>query len=220
MPITRLNPKQYSDAIIVDGVFHRNHIHNWYDDRRHCQRMGDALYALCREYFERNFHAVFFVDAVSAMDIFQNSLVTLLEKIDNRKIYVEDGVLKGENGKPFTSTLTTYFMSIAILKYKEWVRDWSGTAKIFDDLGREEVYEILYDDKKDALPEIVSDCISKMSEQCNQILTLFYYEEKKLEEIMKEIDTYKSHNALKTKKYKCMVQLRESANAIYHRLFH
>ena len=140
---------------------------------------------------------------------------------------IEDGVLKGKNGKPFTSSLTTYFMGIAKLKYKEWVRDHPIGPHIEPENGKklgiksdEDLYrDILYDEGETAMLSIIADCISRMSERCNQILTLFYYEEKSLDEILDIIPSYKSKNALKTEKNKCMNTLRESANAIYKRFF-
>lgn len=200
------------DAQIVDGVF------------RHDRKMGDALYELCHDYYEENFRGVFIANEEDEKDIFYNSLETLLMKIEDRKIYAENGELKGKGGKPFTSTLTTYFMGIAKLKYKEWVRQHPigpyvdiETGKIKTDT---ELYrDILYDDDENEKLSIIADCISRMSERCNQILTLFYYKEMSLDEILEEIPTYKSKNALKTEKNKCMNTLRESAKAIYKRFF-
>lgn len=219
MPIIKLLSKKYSDAAIVDGVYRRNEEKN----KRYNQKMGDALYELCRKYYEENFRAVFLVDDESEEDIFQNSLETLLEKIDNKKISAQDGVLIGKNGEPFTSTLTTYFMGIAKLKYKEWVREHpigGGKDKKPEDISDKESYkEILYDDIENPMEPIIADCISKMSKRCCQILTLFYYEGKSLNEILEIIPSDKNRDALKMEKYRCMKNLRESANEIYRRLF-
>ena len=46
---------------------------------------------------------------------------------------------------------------------------------------------------------------------------MFYYEEKTLDDIMIELTTFESKNALKTRKYKCMEELRKSAKSIYRR---
>ena len=204
-----------TDAAIVDGVY------------RHDRKMGNALYEACRNYFDDNFRGIFIVNEDDEKDIFQNSLETLLKKIEDRKIYVEDGVLIGKNGKPFTSSLTTYFMGIAKLKYKEWVRDHPIGPHIEPENGEklgsksdEDLYrDILYEEGETAMLSIIADCISRMSERCNQILTLFYYEEKSLDEILDIIPSYKSKNALKTEKNKCLNTLRESANTIYKRFF-
>ena len=157
------------------------------------------------------------------MEICQESFIKLWENIENRKIYVEDGALKGKGGLPFKSTLTTYFMGIAKLKYKEWTRQHSIGINAEEEERRRkskdaEIYkEMLYDEGENAMLEIISDCISHMSERCREILTLFYYNEKSLDDILIEVPTYKSKNALKTEKYKCMENLRKSANEIYRR---
>ena len=202
------------DAIIVEGVYHRD------------QDMGYKLYEMCRDYYNKS-RGVFIVDEESKKDIFQNSLITLLEIINKKKIFVENGVLKGSNGKPLSCKLTTYFMGIAKLKYREWVSEHPIGLHIYPESGLfrknvsdEDLYrEILYggNDNDDMMSSIIEDCISHMSERCNQILTLFYYEERTLDEIMAETHTYNSKDALKTEKYKCMKNLRESANEIYYR---
>lgn len=204
-----------TDAAIVEGVYH------------HDKKMGYAFYEVCHDYFMNHFRPIHYVNDYDRDDIFQNSMVTLLEKIEKRKIYVEDGILFGKNGKPFTSKLTTFFMGIAYLKYKEiFIQPPTGQNIDFESgkaqrlLSDVDMYkEILYDDEEDATISIIADCISKMSLRCSQILTLFYYKEKSLDEILEEIPSYKSKNALKTEKNKCMNSLRESANEIYKRFF-
>ena len=61
-------------ATIVDGVFHHNN------------KMGTALYEVCLDYFKGHFHPIKPVNDYDKDDIFQNSLETLLDKIENRKI--------------------------------------------------------------------------------------------------------------------------------------
>ena len=63
--------------------------------------------------------------------------------------------------------------------------------------------------------EIIADVISNMSARCSEILTKFYYEEKNLDKILEEIPSIDSKNALKSKKYKCMETLKETAAGIY-----
>lgn len=95
---------------IVEGVY------------RNDPKMGRELHRLCKDYYKENFMGVFNIDEESAKDIFQDSMVVLIINIMTRKIYVEDGVLKGNKGEPFKSSLTTYFMGIAKNKYFEWQR--------------------------------------------------------------------------------------------------
>lgn len=211
MAITRLHAKIYSDAAYVEGVFNRDPI------------MERALYYHCKRYFDENYKGVFFVGNEYKDEIFQDAFIKLWENIANKKIYAEDGVLKGKGGEAFSGKLTTYFMGIAKLKYLEWVRE--NLHKVSDEEEEREMRKqeiklyktLLYDSADEAMLEIIADCISHMSERCNQILTMFYYEEKTLDDIMIELPTFDSKNALKTAKYKCMETLRKSAQSIYHR---
>ena len=211
MVVTRFNVKTYSDVEYVEGVFRCNPI------------MERALHYHCKRYFDDNYRGVFFVGPEHKDEIFQEAFITLWEKIMNKKIFVEDGELKGKNGTAFSGKLTTFFMSIARLKYLEWAREnmHRYTNEEEERRRREQEMELfktlLYDSDDEMMLEIIADCISKMSKQCNQIITLFYYEEKTLDDIMVELKTFISKDALKTRKYKCMEELRKSAKSIYRR---
>lgn len=211
MAVTRLNVKTYSDVAYVEGVFKRDSM------------MERALHYHCKRYFDENYKGVFFVGNEHTDEIFQEAFITLWEKIMNKKIYVEDGELKGRGGEVFTGKLTTFFMSIARLKYLEWAREnlYQYIDEEVERRRREQDKDlfktVLYDRDDDTMQEIIADSISKMSKQCNQILTMFYYEEKTLDDIMMELRTFESKNALKTRKYKCMEELRKSAKSIYRR---
>lgn len=211
MVVTRFNVKTYSDVEYVEGVFRCNPI------------MERALHYHCKRYFDDNYRGVFFVGPEHKDEIFQEAFITLWKIIMNKKIFVEDGELKGKNGTAFSGKLTTFFMSIARLKYLEWVREnmHRYTNEEEERRRREQEMELfktlLYDSDDEMMLEIIADCISKMSKQCNQIITLFYYEEKTLDDIMVELKTFISKDALKTRKYKCMEELRKSAKSIYRR---
>lgn len=208
----QLRAKTYSDAAYVDGV--ANHDNN----------MAYALERHCRIYFFDHFRAVFFCGEDKRMEIFQDAFIKLWENIENGKLHVENGVLLGANNEPFTSSLTTYFMSIARFKYLEFAR----TVKSGTDINEEEKKGHLHEtagfiqpadllcDKSTSIMEgIIADCIAVMSERCNQILSKFYYEEKDLDTIMVEIPVFSNKNVLKAMKYKCMETLRTSAHNIY-----
>ena len=66
------------------------------------------------------------VDDDDRKDIFQSSLLALWENIKCRRIYAEDGELKGKEGQPFIGTLTTYL----ILWVSSITNILSGYAKI------------------------------------------------------------------------------------------
>ena len=207
-------PIQENEARLVAGMA---------DKRRRTQY---ELYAYCSDYFWDNYRGVFFAEENAAAEILQNTFIAFWENIERKKIYVEDGIVMGKDNKPLNGSILTYFMSIARNKYMEYGREHPVYADPETELGRllrkegfdpNEYIDMLYDSGENLKIDIIADVISHMSPRCNQILTKFYYEEKKLETILKEMPTIESYDALKTKKNKCMNSLRKSAREIYNR---
>lgn len=203
------------DVVYVEGV------------ANHDRRMAFDLESHCRTYFNDHYQGVFFCGDDMRMEIFQDAFIKLWENIETGKLHVKDGVLLGANDKPFTSTLTTYFMSIARFKYLEYTRTIKHGGEFNDEEVKGHVHKgeggtygvmnLLYDKSTMIMEDIIADCIAVMSERCNQILTKFYYEKKSLDEIMSEIPSFSNKNALKTMKYKCTETLRANAQAMYKR---
>lgn len=204
----RLQAKTYSDVAYVEGVFKRDPI------------MERALFNHCKQYFDEHYKGVFFVGNDKKNDIFQESFTQFWKIIINRRIYIKDGEVLANGGKPLASKLTTFFMGIAKLKYLEWTRQKSAIS--YDDpevykrekMDMENLKDMMYDKEEERMLEIISECISKMAARCNQILTLFYCKKKTLDDIMNELPSFGSKDALKTAKYKCMEHLRESARSM------
>lgn len=204
--------KQFSDEELISGVYNK------------IPKMQEAFFKSCEKYFFRHYQGVFFIQKSDADDIFQNSVIALMQNIERRKIYVENGIIMGNN-KKFEGTLHTYLMGIAKLKYLEWTRhnhrepNWTDLTQDSKgnpmEVGTTVTNEWLNDDPAAAKKEIIADCISKMSERCYQILTMFYDEEKNLDTILVELRSFNSKDALKTAKNKCLNKLKESANSIY-----
>lgn len=201
-----LNPEKYSDAYLVEGMYKNNPF------------VSQRLYRHCKKYFDDNYRGVFFVTDEYKMEIFQNAFIKLWENIEHRRIYVENGVLIGKNGLPFTSSLTTYFMGIAINMQREWVRKHTVDEDVEEENARQVRkggYALYESNDKGIQLEIIADVIAHMATRCNEILTKFYYEKKSLDEILLESPTIGTKDALKTRKYKCMEELRKMANSIY-----
>lgn len=184
--------------------------------------MQKALYLHCRRYFFAHFSAMFFAPISDAEDIFEDAFIALWQNIERRKIYVENGIIIGKNGQPFNGTLTSYLMGIAKLKYLELVRgsinlvsldaysdDDSSDAKR---IGEPIVEDWL--DEQNPMQDVLSECVSKLSERCGQILRMFYDEQKTLDEILSLLPTFQSKDALKTAKNKCLNKLRENAHQL------
>ena len=210
MAIFKSLSPQISDVAYVEGAYSCN------------PQIEHLLHKFCRKYYDDNFHKPE-VGVEGRKDIFQSSLLALWENIRNRRIYVEDGELKGRDGQPFSSSLTTYFMGIVNNIYLEWLRKNPIVPVI--DRPKEKVPEYYnyddaiegFDDDDEAVrrKRIVLHRVSHMAKQCNKILTLFYYEEKDYDEIMVLMPTFQSKDALKTAKYKCLKQLRNSVTGTY-----
>lgn len=197
----------YSDIAFVEGVYA-------------CRAsMQEALYCHCRTYFYENYGAIFFAQDADLEDIFENTFITLWQNIEHRKIYVENGILKGRNGQPFVGTLTTYMMGIAALKYREWVRSNVRYVNAEDMRMGEELSSLMvteeWTDNSDPMWEVTSECVSHLSERCHEILTLFYDQEMTLDEILVQLPSFTSKDALKTAKNKCLNKLRESSRSLY-----
>lgn len=209
------SPVQEKEARLVAGMANKE---------RHTQY---ELYAYCADYFWHNYRGVFFADEEVAAEILQNTFITFWENIERRKIFVEDNVVMGKDNTPLNGSILTYFMSIARNKFLEYGREHPVYADPETELGRllrkegfdpNEYINQLYDSGENMMIDIIADVISHMSPKCGQILTKFYYEEKKLETILEEMPTITSYNALKTKKNKCMTALRQSAQEIHSRI--
>lgn len=196
-------PQQEKEARLVAGMYDKD------------RKIQSELYAYCSDYFWANCQGMFFADDDTAMEIFQNTFVTFWEKIEQRKIYVSEGRVMGKDDEPLRSSILTYFIGIAKNKYKEWVK--KNPSNVDIEASKQQYADMLYDSEENKMLDIIADIISRMSERCSQILTKFYVEGKNLDTILMEIPTIESKNSLKTKKYKCMELLRESARDIYKR---
>lgn len=81
---------------------------------------------------------------------------------------------------------------------------WENTENIVT--GESDYFEqaISSEDQRGLIQEIVRESIMKLSEACREILTMFYYEELTLDEILIRRGENTSKDGLKTGKYKCM----------------
>lgn len=205
--------QSYDDAEVVRGL------------RLHSGRMEEWFYRKARTYFNQHFREVFF-DQDRKQEIFQSAFLKLWTEIDNGTIIAEDdGTVerRQRNGEmvPMTCSLTTFLMAFAKNEYREMVRSnkLDCYAEIYDTPEQAEVQQ-MYGDENDeeTRNRIVDDCIQRISPRCTEILTMFYYEEKTLDEILAaRHETNSSKNGLKTAKNKCMNTLRSLCNEEFRR---
>ena len=190
------------------------------------KRAQYELYNYCSEYYYAKYRGIFTAPEEVVDEIFQNSFIKLWEHIESRRIYSEDGVIKGRDSQPLTGSLRSYFMSISRFKFQEWNREnpkhsnaeCEHSKKIRSEgFDEREYLDMVYGTSSNVQLEIVADIIATMPERCYEILTKFYYEEKNLDRILEELPSIESKNALKTKKHKCMENLRDVAKETYSR---
>jgi DNA-directed RNA polymerase specialized sigma24 family protein len=212
--VVRLEKQQEKEARLIAGM---------HDGNKSAQY---ELYEYCADYYYEKYRGMFYASEVVVDEIFQNSFIKLWENIERGKISAEGDMVMFKGEKPLNGSIRTYFMGIARLKYLEWLRENPFFADPETEMGKKvrsngfdehEYMDMLYGDSNNVQLEIIADLISKMSERCHEILSKFYYENKDLDRILKEIPSIESKNALKTKKHKCMENLREVANETYRR---
>lgn len=199
--------KSYSDREVVYGLQSRDrNLEQWF-------------YETARRYFNDCFNEIFF-DKDRKQEIFQSAFLKMWMEIENRTIRLVDEVVcrKQKNGliQPMTCSLLTFLMSFAKNEYRELMRSCKEEtfAELYETapVGWEEncVTEDS-DDLEEWKNRIVDECMQKVSPNCLEILTLFYYEGKSLDEILlSRHERNSSKNGLKTAKNKCMNTLRDS----------
>jgi RNA polymerase sigma factor (sigma-70 family) len=141
------------------------------------------------------FAARFGIEKEDVLDIYQDSIVAFYENARNCKL----DFLK--------STVTTYIFAIG--KYKIY-----GLLKknkneiplegISDELIVNETEEYVPDEQAKRL----QIAFRMLGNKCREVLTMFYYEGRKLQEIQKKMN-YESKDVMKSQKSRCLKKLKE-----------
>lgn len=206
--------RSHTDAEVVKGLQHESRsIEEWF-------------YHKAETYFNAHFNEVFF-DKDMKQEIFQTAFLKLWTEIHNGKITTDDETLVRQQRdgayRPMTCSLTTFLMTFAKNEYREVARNRKedGYDELFEDAAGADVMVTSFDEAEDVdtvKNRIVDECISQMPPRCLEVLTLFYYEGKSLDEIMAlRGDKNTSKNGLKSAKNKCMTTLRERVTAEFKR---
>lgn len=198
--------RSYTDSEVVEGI------------RQHDRKMEEWFYHAARRYFNDSFHDVFF-DKDRKQEIFQTAFLKLWMEMDNGRIRVLENRVSRQQAdgifKPMTCALTTFLMAFARTEFRELVRSTKedNYGELFEDASHADAMVTSFDKEEDIdelKNRIVDECIQGMSPTCVEILTLFYYQGKCLNEILEiRKDKNASKNGLKTAKNKCMNTLRE-----------
>lgn len=203
MKLTWIKPKKLSDLEIITGL------------QDHIPEVEKYFFDVLHQYFDLHFNQLFF-DRDSKQEVFQIAIIKLWTEIENKTITIIDDKIcrKQKDGSycMMTATLTTFMMAFAKNEFRELLRNCKDDN--FDDIsnsshGSIDIVDETFDENQEKI-QIIDDCILSMSPNCIKIITMFYYQKKSLDEIMKlRGEQNASKDGLKTAKNKCMVTLRK-----------
>lgn len=190
--------RKYSDCRCVEGVLAGK------------EEAHERLYGVCRERFDKSAAGFEHVSEAERKDIFQDAFVILWEKIGNGQIFTKEGkVYAGRRGGEVAEIpdLGGYFLRIAKNLYHEVLRAKGKILEIIGELDDESV--LWWSDDNDIMRRmIITESVMLLAQRCREILTMFYYHNMTLEEILAERPENKSYNGVKSAKAKCMAILK------------
>lgn len=195
--------KSYSDIQIV-GAYQtgdKKIQQFWYDKCRSQFGKGTSNYGGLTDY-DRD-------------DLFQDSFIILWEKMESHQIYILDGTVHvtTKKGDSIIPDMLGYFMRIVKNKYLEMFHSGKYVIPINEVVAssNENFFEELYWDEDPDVEKdrIVSQSLLSLPKSCLEILTMFYYEKKSLEQILEERPENTSYDGLKSQKSKCMTNLKK-----------
>lgn len=206
--------KKLTDPQIIREIQQRN------------ERVTESFYNECKKYFMSSYKAVFSKDDIKE-DVFQQSFVKLWTEIETRKIFLDDNgnILRTDrrgNIRSLTCNLKTFLIDIAKNDYRDWLRN--------DRLELKDEFEsfahmveirsaVMPNESAESLQEqIIASCVFELPPRCKEILTMFYYKNMSLDEIiLARGEKNTSKNGLKTSKYKCMENLKGKVKDMYNK---
>ncbi|MFD2037366.1 RNA polymerase sigma factor [Belliella marina] len=162
-----------------------------------------ALEEIYRKYrdpfiqFAMKYHS----DRNQVCDLYQDVIIALYEKSIKQKLQLSSGSLKTYLFSMGKFMLFTRLKKNATTDYIDSEKD----RDLFESLV--ESYEFI--DEKDPQIILLERTIDTLGKKCQELLRLFYYEEKKISEIQ-EILSYNHTDVVKSQKSRCLKSLRES----------
>jgi RNA polymerase sigma factor (sigma-70 family) len=128
-----------------------------------------------------------------AEEIFQNSLILFIEKVENPTFVL-------------SSKATTYLYGINRFLTKNEAKSNRKTVHVeWTEANDFNNAELNYDFEKEARLNQLEFILTQISDKCQKIFRLFYFEKKSMTDIAKTLN-YSSTNSAKTQKYKCIEQ--------------
>jgi RNA polymerase sigma factor (sigma-70 family) len=142
------------------------------------------------------FAARYNLPADDLLDIYQDSIIALCENAKKGTI------------DTLESTISTYLFSIGKYMIYKKLKSKNKAVSIDYDAQLPQVIEDNEEDENDNEMILLQNNFKKLGEQCQKVLRLFYYEEKKLDAIQIELN-YTNKDVLKSQKSRCLKQLKD-----------
>lgn len=167
------------------------------------------LYERCRQALTLHLKGNNHIDADDRRELLQAAFLQLWQLATDGRLHVSAGTVtlatRQATETPITN-LVAYFLGIAANKCREETR-FKARFGPLDIEPPDEPDE----NEEQTKQRIVSECIQQMPPRCREILTLFYYQQLSLSEILAQRTADKgeplSYDGLKTAKAKCLKQL-------------
>lgn len=205
------NKKQpeLSDKEVIEGL------------QQNDRAVEHSFYLSCQRYFKDCRSGVFDFKggAQDEDDLFQDSFLKLWQEIQARHIYVRDNYAwrfdKSGQGRKMTASLKTYLMAIAKYRNLEIIREEVIYGSL--DSNPPDTPDVPDEEEVTLRDWLVQQCVNNLPPRCKEILTLFYYDGKTLDEILAIRKENQSKDGLKTGKSKCMKTLTDSITKEFER---
>lgn len=146
-----------------------------------------------------NFALQFNLTQDEAVDVYQDSVLAFRENIATGKL----SVLK--------SSIKTYLFSIGKYMIYDYLRSkkrFVNSNIILTAENEGEGFEPLFNEEFNVKEQLLKNAFARLGEKCKNILTLFYYQEYSIEEIVKALN-YSSKDVVKSQKSRCLKSLKE-----------
>lgn len=143
------------------------------------------------------FAAKYNLDGDDLLDIYQDSIIAMCENAKKGTI------------DQLESSITTYLFSIGKYMIYKKLKSKNKVISIeYEALLPQVIEDETDESENDNDLALLQNNFKKLGEQCQKVLTAFYYEEKKLDTILIELN-YTNKDVLKSQKSRCLKQLKD-----------
>lgn len=154
----------------------------------------EQLYKECRTVFI-NFASKYGVHENEAIDIYQDAIIAFIENIQKGKI------------NELKSSVSTYLIAIGKFMIFKKLKKQSVEHELNVELNNSFYWDDYNAEQQEEQVQLLQQYFKQLGEQCKKIITLFYYEEKKLDQIV-ELLGYENKEVVKSQKSRCLKQLK------------